>query len=188
MREGLQVDLDLGNYERFLDVTLTRDNNLTTGKIYQVRPLKFQRLVGPSGGLFIAPFLCWRSLPCSWQLLFTRRDAEGLRVKFKMESNATSSSAAPCSLQQKSLFSQLVWNIAMGIYVILQCTPCDHHELQQPRLISHRHRRASLTPSVSKFLRRTTYAPPEVQQLWQHRPPRFKVIIAISLYWKGEGR
>ena len=31
----LQVDLDLGNYERFLDITLTKDNNLTTGKIYQ---------------------------------------------------------------------------------------------------------------------------------------------------------
>ena len=34
----LQVDLDLGNYERFLDITLTRDNNLTTGKVYQVHP------------------------------------------------------------------------------------------------------------------------------------------------------
>lgn len=32
----LKVDLDLGNYERFLDITLTRDNNLTTGKVYQV--------------------------------------------------------------------------------------------------------------------------------------------------------
>lgn len=31
-----KVDLDLGNYERFLDITLTRDNNITTGKIYQV--------------------------------------------------------------------------------------------------------------------------------------------------------
>ncbi|XP_021810958.1 uncharacterized protein LOC110754223 [Prunus avium] len=29
------VDLDRSNYERFLDVTLTRDNNITTGKIYQ---------------------------------------------------------------------------------------------------------------------------------------------------------
>uniref|UniRef100_A0A4W6DH12 CTP synthase n=1 Tax=Lates calcarifer TaxID=8187 RepID=A0A4W6DH12_LATCA len=29
------VDLDLGNYERFLDIRLTKDNNLTTGKIYQ---------------------------------------------------------------------------------------------------------------------------------------------------------
>jgi CTP synthase len=32
--DGGEVDLDLGNYERFLDVTLTRDNNLTTGKVY----------------------------------------------------------------------------------------------------------------------------------------------------------
>ncbi|KAL6567164.1 hypothetical protein OROGR_000832 [Orobanche gracilis] len=33
--DGGEVDLDLGNYERFLDIKLTRDNNLTTGKIYQ---------------------------------------------------------------------------------------------------------------------------------------------------------
>lgn len=29
------MDLDLGNYERYLDVTLSRDNNITTGKIYR---------------------------------------------------------------------------------------------------------------------------------------------------------
>ncbi|GJQ82025.1 hypothetical protein Trydic_g6901 [Trypoxylus dichotomus] len=34
--DGGEVDLDLGNYERFLDVTLHRDNNITTGKIYQL--------------------------------------------------------------------------------------------------------------------------------------------------------
>ncbi|GAB2226370.1 hypothetical protein Droror1_Dr00022174 [Drosera rotundifolia] len=33
--DGGEVDLDLGNYERFLDVKLTRDNNITTGKITQ---------------------------------------------------------------------------------------------------------------------------------------------------------
>ncbi|KAL9675445.1 hypothetical protein QQ045_003647 [Rhodiola kirilowii] len=33
--DGGEVDLDLGNYERFLDITLTRDNNITTGKIYK---------------------------------------------------------------------------------------------------------------------------------------------------------
>ena len=32
--DGGEVDLDLGNYERFLDIRLTRDNNITTGKIY----------------------------------------------------------------------------------------------------------------------------------------------------------
>ncbi|EOX95218.1 hypothetical protein QUC31_004926 [Theobroma cacao] len=33
--DGGEVDLDLGNYERFLDATLTKENNITTGKIYQ---------------------------------------------------------------------------------------------------------------------------------------------------------
>ncbi|XP_048132531.1 CTP synthase isoform X2 [Rhodamnia argentea] len=33
--DGGEVDLDLGNYERFLNIKLTRDNNITTGKIYQ---------------------------------------------------------------------------------------------------------------------------------------------------------
>ena len=33
--DGGEVDLDLGNYERFLDISLTKDNNITTGKVYQ---------------------------------------------------------------------------------------------------------------------------------------------------------
>jgi CTP synthase len=33
--DGGEVDLDLGNYERFLDVMLSKDNNITTGKIYE---------------------------------------------------------------------------------------------------------------------------------------------------------
>jgi len=33
--DGGEVDLDLGNYERFLNISLTKDNNITTGKIYQ---------------------------------------------------------------------------------------------------------------------------------------------------------
>ncbi|CAL5096511.1 unnamed protein product [Urochloa decumbens] len=33
--DGGEVDLDLGNYERFLDIQLTRDNNITYGKILQ---------------------------------------------------------------------------------------------------------------------------------------------------------
>ncbi len=34
LTDGGEVDLDLGNYERFLDVKLSKDNNITTGKIY----------------------------------------------------------------------------------------------------------------------------------------------------------
>lgn len=33
--DGGEVDLDLGNYERYLNITLTRENNITTGKVYQ---------------------------------------------------------------------------------------------------------------------------------------------------------
>ncbi len=33
--DGSEVDLDLGNYERFIDVNLTGNNNITTGKIYK---------------------------------------------------------------------------------------------------------------------------------------------------------
>lgn len=34
--DGCEVDLDLGNYERFLDTHLKAANNITTGKIYQL--------------------------------------------------------------------------------------------------------------------------------------------------------
>jgi CTP synthase len=32
--DGGEADLDLGNYERFLQTRLTRDHNITTGKVY----------------------------------------------------------------------------------------------------------------------------------------------------------
>jgi CTP synthase len=35
LQDGSEVDLDLGNYERFLDINLTKDNCITTGKVYQ---------------------------------------------------------------------------------------------------------------------------------------------------------
>ena len=33
--DGDETDQDMGNYERFLDVSLTRDNYMTTGRVYQ---------------------------------------------------------------------------------------------------------------------------------------------------------
>ena len=35
LNDGGEVDLDLGNYERFLDISAGRDNNITTGKAYR---------------------------------------------------------------------------------------------------------------------------------------------------------
>nr|XP_019050728.1 CTP synthase [Kwoniella bestiolae CBS 10118]OCF29658.1 CTP synthase [Kwoniella bestiolae CBS 10118] len=34
LNDGGETDLDLGNYERYLDVSLNKDNNVTTGKVY----------------------------------------------------------------------------------------------------------------------------------------------------------
>ncbi|MDX1566425.1 MAG: CTP synthase, partial [Longimicrobiales bacterium] len=33
--DGAETDLDLGHYERFIDSSLSQDNNVTTGRIYQ---------------------------------------------------------------------------------------------------------------------------------------------------------
>lgn len=35
LKDGAEVDLDLGNYERFLGVDMTADHNVTTGKVYK---------------------------------------------------------------------------------------------------------------------------------------------------------
>ena len=35
LRDGTETDLDLGNYERFLGISLNKDNTITTGKVYQ---------------------------------------------------------------------------------------------------------------------------------------------------------
>jgi len=35
LSDGSEVDLDLGNYERFLDIDLTAAHNITTGKVYR---------------------------------------------------------------------------------------------------------------------------------------------------------
>ncbi len=35
LKDGAEVDLDLGNYERFLDIDMTAEHNVTTGKVYQ---------------------------------------------------------------------------------------------------------------------------------------------------------
>lgn len=41
--DGHEADLDLGHYERFLNIQTTRDNNITTGRIYQTVIMKERR-------------------------------------------------------------------------------------------------------------------------------------------------
>jgi CTP synthase len=35
LKDGGEADIDLGHYERFMDINLTKDHNITTGKIYK---------------------------------------------------------------------------------------------------------------------------------------------------------
>lgn len=59
--DGAETDLDLGNYERYLGVTLGGDNNITTGKIYHHVITKERRgdYLGKTGWL---ADLCVRAL------------------------------------------------------------------------------------------------------------------------------
>ncbi|MFH1435603.1 MAG: CTP synthase [Pseudomonadota bacterium] len=41
--DGAETDLDLGHYERFTSATMTRDNNITTGKVYNNVIMKERR-------------------------------------------------------------------------------------------------------------------------------------------------
>jgi len=41
--DGAETDLDLGHYERFIDINLTQDNNLTAGQIYDAVLAKERR-------------------------------------------------------------------------------------------------------------------------------------------------
>lgn len=45
--DGGETDLDLGNYERFLDITLTAKHNLTSGKAYNEVRNNNQQLIQP---------------------------------------------------------------------------------------------------------------------------------------------
>jgi CTP synthase len=33
--DGGECDMDIGNYERFIDTAMTKDHNITTGRVYQ---------------------------------------------------------------------------------------------------------------------------------------------------------
>ncbi len=42
-QDGAETDLDLGNYERFIDVNLTTESNVTSGQIYSAVIAKERR-------------------------------------------------------------------------------------------------------------------------------------------------
>ena len=50
--DGAETDLDLGHYERFIDESLDKNSNVTTGKTYQAQPFPpFIQNIIEKGGL-----------------------------------------------------------------------------------------------------------------------------------------
>src|SRR4030066_1769413 len=56
-RDGAETDLDLGNYERFIDAEFTADSNITSGQIYSALITKERRGDFLGGPLQIVPHL-----------------------------------------------------------------------------------------------------------------------------------
>ena len=57
-QDGAETDLDLGNYERFIDINLTQDSNITSGQIYSSVIAKERR-----GDFLGEPFRSYRMSP-----------------------------------------------------------------------------------------------------------------------------
>ena len=56
-RDGAETDLDLGNYERFIDIELTADSNVTSGQIYSDVIAKERRGDFLGGTIQVVPHL-----------------------------------------------------------------------------------------------------------------------------------
>ncbi|MDD3678570.1 MAG: CTP synthase [Dehalococcoidales bacterium] len=56
-KDGAETDLDLGNYERFIDVELTADSNITSGQIYSSVIAKERRGDYLGGTIQVVPHL-----------------------------------------------------------------------------------------------------------------------------------
>ncbi len=56
-KDGAETDLDLGNYERFIDVELTSDSNITSGQIYSAVIAKERRGDFLGGTIQVVPHL-----------------------------------------------------------------------------------------------------------------------------------
>lgn len=59
--DGAETDLDLGHYERFIDESLTRNSNVTTGKVYWTVLQKERRGDFGGGTVQVIPILPTKS-------------------------------------------------------------------------------------------------------------------------------
>lgn len=70
--DGAETDLDLGHYERFIDESLSKNSNVTTGKIYWSVLQKERRGDFGGGTVQVIPHIQTRSNPASTATLLLR--------------------------------------------------------------------------------------------------------------------
>lgn len=70
--DGAETDLDLGHYERFVRTTMTRNNNYTTGRIYESVIRKERRGEYLGGTVQVIPTSPTRSSAASSRVPTTR--------------------------------------------------------------------------------------------------------------------
>jgi len=79
-QDGAETDLDLGNYERFIDINLTRESNVTSGQIYSAVIAKERRGDFLGGTIQVVPHVTGE-IKKQFQKLAERTGAEVLIIE-----------------------------------------------------------------------------------------------------------
>ncbi|MCJ7605304.1 MAG: CTP synthase, partial [Dehalococcoidales bacterium] len=79
-RDGAETDLDLGNYERFIDTEMTADSNITSGQIYGTLIGKERRGDFLGGTIQIVPHLT-NEIKSRFQKLADNSDADVILIE-----------------------------------------------------------------------------------------------------------
>ena len=101
--DGAETDLDLGHYERFIDESLTKNSNVTTGKIYWSVLQKERR--GDFGGGTVSRMRSRAVSIVTLQLQIPR-----LRSSKSVEPSETSKASLSWNL---SASSNMIWDMTM---------------------------------------------------------------------------
>ncbi len=79
-KDGAETDLDLGNYERFIDIECTADSNTTSGQIYSALIMKERRGDFLGGTIQIVPHLT-NEIKSRFQKLADKSGAEVILIE-----------------------------------------------------------------------------------------------------------
>ena len=106
--DGAETDLDLGHYERFIDESLTKNSNVTTGKIYWSVLQKERR--GDFGGGTYRSSRISRMRSRAVSIVTLQLQIPRLRSSKSVEPSETSKASLSWNL---SASSNMIWDMTM---------------------------------------------------------------------------